>query len=60
MSEDNPIVILGIVMMVLGMIVFFGIFNRIGPVETPLGMRRLSYALFAVGFVTIISQSTPT
>lgn len=57
---ENTVTTVGIVVMLAGMLVYFGIFDRIGPIETPRGMRRLAYALFAIGFVTILTQSTPT
>lgn len=56
----NPVIAAGIAIMVLGLIVYFGIFNRIGPVTTERDMRRLSFVFFAVGFITILTQSTPT
>ena len=56
----NMVVNGGMLLMVLGLLVICKMFNRIGPVETPQGMRRLGWAIIALGFAVALSQSEPT
>lgn len=56
----NPVTVAGMAIMGLGLIVYFGIFDRLGPITTQKGMQRLSYVLFALGVVVMLTQSTPT
>lgn len=45
--------------MIFGLFVCIGLFNRLGPVETERGMRRLGYVLIAIGVLIGMTQSTP-
>lgn len=49
-----------VLVMMLGVAVMFRIFNRIGPVTSDKGMRRLGWAIIAIGFALALSQSERT
>lgn len=49
-----------LILAALGAVAYIGGFNRIGPIDTPKGMKRLAYCLFAAAFIVGISQSTRT
>lgn len=57
---DNPVIVASLVVMLLGLAVLFGIFDRIGPVETPKGMTRLGWCIIAAGILLALTQSTRT
>jgi protein-S-isoprenylcysteine O-methyltransferase Ste14 len=56
---ENPITALSIVLLVLGLLVQVGVFNRIGTISTPEGLRRLGWTLLAAGLLVGLTQSEP-
>lgn len=60
MIHENAVIAAGMGIMLLGLLVQIGLFDRIGPIRTQRDLRRLALILFATGFVTILTQSHPT
>lgn len=56
---STKIITAGMAIMLLGLLVQIGLFDRIGPIRTPKDMQRLALALFAIGILTILTQSKP-
>lgn len=59
MSSDG-IIATGIGIMVFGAFIMTGLFNRLGPIETQTGMKRLGIVVIIVGVLVALTQSTPT
>lgn len=55
----NPITALSVILLVLGLLVQVGAFNRVGTISTPRGLRRLGWALLAAGLLVGLTQSEP-
>ena len=59
MLGQNMIMIVCYAVMGLGVAVLFGVFDRIGPINTPARMRMLGWGVIALGVMIGLTQSTP-
>jgi hypothetical protein len=56
----STILNISVLIIMFGIAVTFNIFNRLGPISTEKGMKRLGWSIMAIGFAIALSQSEPT